>query len=227
MPLRDCFLKESRPKATIPLRSAMNIGETLYVTERPQWRQWLATHHKSKSEIWLVYYRVGSGRLRISYNDAVEEALCYGWIDSIIKSLDDERFAQRFSARRKSSGLSQMNKERIWKLIANKQMTAAGLKAIAHIFDPEQDRPEKFTIPADILEPLQAHPEAWAHFQAFPDSYKRIRIAYIETRKRHGMDHFQRALRHFITMTARNKRIGAVKEMRELYMDSKWRMHHE
>ena len=85
----------------------MEIGKTLYVANRKGWREWLAKNHAKEKEIWLVYYRRETGQPRIPYNDAVEEALCYGWIDSTQKKLDGERFAQRFSPRNKTSGLSQ------------------------------------------------------------------------------------------------------------------------
>jgi uncharacterized protein YdeI (YjbR/CyaY-like superfamily) len=91
----------------------MDIGKTLYVTDRKDWRDWLARNHMTESEIWLVYYRKLTGKPRIPYNDAVEEALCYGWIDSQQKGIDEERFAQRFSPRRPKSALSEMNRERI------------------------------------------------------------------------------------------------------------------
>src|SRR3989442_11748515 len=78
----------------------MEIGTTLYVKDRRQWRAWLARHHKTAPEIWLIYYKKHSGRPRIPYSDAVEEALCYGWIDSITKPVDEDRWAQRFSPRR-------------------------------------------------------------------------------------------------------------------------------
>jgi len=87
----------------------MNTENTLYVSERKDWRAWLAKHHKTDKQIWLVYYRKETGKPRISYNDAVEEALCFGWIDSTVHKLDDERFAQRFSPRKKTSSLSQSN----------------------------------------------------------------------------------------------------------------------
>jgi uncharacterized protein YdeI (YjbR/CyaY-like superfamily) len=77
------------------LGAAMEIGETLHVTTRKAWRSWLKGHYQSKAEIWLVYHKKESGKPRISYNDAVEEALCFGWIDSTAKKLDEERFAQR------------------------------------------------------------------------------------------------------------------------------------
>ena len=123
----------------------MNIGKTLYVSERKAWRAWLAAHHKAEKEIWLIYYRKGTGKARISYDDAVEEALCYGWIDSTLKSLDEERFAQRFSVRKNTSVLSQPNRERVYRLIAAKKMTKAGLAAIAHVFDPAKDKAGDFS----------------------------------------------------------------------------------
>jgi len=191
----------------------VKIGKTLHVTTRRDWRAWLAKHHNTETEIWLVYYRKETGKPRISYNDAVEEALRYGWIDSIIRNLDKERFAQRFSKRRAMSGLSQMNKERVRALIAQKKMTKAGLAAIAHVLDPAKDEAADFAIPPDILKSLKQNEQAWRNLQKLPERYKRIRIAFIETRKRHGKEQYQRALRHFVDMTAKGKRFGFVKEM--------------
>ena len=130
----------------------MNIGNILEAADSKEWRAWLAKHHKTETEIWLVFYRKAAGKPRISYNDAVLEALSYGWIDSTVKALDSERFVQRFTKRKKTSGLSQMNKERIRTLIRQKKMTKAGLAAVAHVFDPEKDKAEEFVIPPDILE---------------------------------------------------------------------------
>src|SRR2546422_8282654 len=121
----------------------MEIGTTLYVKDRRQWRAWLARHHKTAPEIWLIYYKKHSGTPRIPYSDAVEEALCYGWIDSITKPLDEDRWAQRFSPRRPSSRLSEMNRERVRRLIAGRRMTKAGLARIAHVFDHESDTKRK------------------------------------------------------------------------------------
>src|SRR5256885_3438097 len=117
----------------------MEIGTTLYVKGRREWRAWLARHHQTASEIWLIYYKKESGRPRIPYNDAVEEALCYGWIDSILKPIDSRRYAQRFSPRRPRSRLSEMNRERVRRLIAAGRMTRAGLERIKHVFDDRRD----------------------------------------------------------------------------------------
>lgn len=189
----------------------MELGETIYLTSRKEWRAWLAKHHKTKTEVWLVYYRKNTGTPRIPYNAAVEEALCYGWIDSIIKKLDKDRFAQRFSARKRTSSLSQMNKERVRDLIAKKKMTKAGLAAISHVYDIKKEQP--FIIPPEILKALKTNKYAWDNFRTLPGPYIRIRISYIESRKRHSEELYQKALRHFIEMTAKGKRFGFVKEM--------------
>ena len=193
----------------------MTLGKTLYVDNRKSWHLWLSRHHKTEPEVWLIYYRKESGKPRISYDDAVLEALCYGWIDSTVKKIDKERFAQRFSPRRPKSVLSQMNRERIRELIKEKRVTKAGLEAVAHVFDPKTDRIEKPEIPPGILKALRADKNAWKHFQKMPPSYQRIRIAYIEDRKRHGLNMYKKALAHFIKMTALDKRIGFVRERRD------------
>jgi len=187
----------------------MDLGKTLYVTNRGQWRSWLDKNHDKEKEIWLIYYRKSSGKPRIPYNDAVEEALCYGWIDSIQKGIDVEKFAQRFSKRKPTSSLSVANKERISLLIRQKKMTNAGLNAISKIFD--NSKKEQPTIATDILNPLKANKKAWKNFQKLPERYKRVRIGYIESRRRHGNELFQKSLQHFIEMTAKNKKFGNMK----------------
>jgi uncharacterized protein YdeI (YjbR/CyaY-like superfamily) len=190
----------------------MKIGETLYIKNRRSWRRWLEKHHDKKKEIWLIYYRKASGKPRISYDDAVLEALAFGWIDSIAKKIDNEKFAQRFSPRRNTSDLSEMNKERVRELIKNKLMTKTGLAALAHVYDPVKDKTEKYKVPAGILQALKANGKAWKNFQGFPESYKKIRTAYIESRKRHGSSFYKKALSHFIKTTETGKKIGFVKE---------------
>jgi uncharacterized protein YdeI (YjbR/CyaY-like superfamily) len=89
----------------------MEISKLLYAKDRNSWRKWLEKNHAKAKDIWLVYYKKSSGKKRIPYNDSVEEALCFGWIDSTMKNVDDICFAQRFSPRRKNSTLSELNKE--------------------------------------------------------------------------------------------------------------------
>lgn len=193
----------------------MDFGKTLYVENREKWHSWLSKNHKKESEIWLIYYYKKTGKPRISYDDAVMEALCFGWIDSILKKIDTERFAQRFSPRKPKSELSQMNKERIRELIKEKKMTEWGMKAIAHVFNEKTDRTDNFIIPLDILKKLKANKDAWEYFQKMPPSYQRIRIAYIKSRKRQSINMYKKSLDHFIEMTAKNKRIGFVRERRD------------
>lgn len=188
----------------------MNLGKTLYITNRKQWCSWLVKNRDKKKEIWLIYYRKSSNKPRISYNDAVEEALCYGWIDSTVKGIDKERFAQRFSPRRPTSKLSEMNRERIRRLIKGKKMTTVGLKAVSKVFNKSKDKKKKLTISPYILGALKADRQVWKNFKDFPEGYKKVRIGFIENRGRHGDEMFQKSLRYFIKMTAKNKKFGMV-----------------
>jgi uncharacterized protein YdeI (YjbR/CyaY-like superfamily) len=188
----------------------MKVGKMLYVTKRNEWHLWLSKNHNKEKEIWLIYYKKNSGKARISYNDAVDEALCFGWIDSTVKSIDNEKYAQRFTPRRKGSILSQMNKERVRKLILEKRMTKFGLNAIAHAFDLKTDIPNDFVIEQDLLIAIKNNKEAWINFQNLPESYKRIRIAYIGHRKENKKE-FEKRLNYFIKMTAKNKLFGMIK----------------
>ena len=181
----------------------MKVGKTLYVKNRAEWRRWLATHGKTAREIWLIYYKKNSGKPRIPYNDAVDEALCYGWIDGILKPIDDRKYAQRYSPRRKTSKLSDMNRERVRRLVKSGRMTKAGLDAIAHTGKGSA------TLPADILARLKRDPATWKNFHKFPASYKRIRIGWIHA-ARHRREVFEQRLRYFLEMTAQNKRFGMV-----------------
>ena len=187
----------------------MDIGKTLYVTDRKQWRLWLAKNHNREKEIWLIYYRKSSGKKRIPYNDAVEEALCYGWIDSIVKGIDEEKFTQRFSPRRKNSILSQLNKERIHRLIEEKKITPKGLNAVKHAFD-ESSKNSKGVIKDDILKLLKEEKKTWENFKKFPESYKRIRIGWIEG-ARTRPELFKKRLEYFLKITTKNKMFGMVK----------------
>lgn len=194
----------------------MKLGKTFYAADRKQWRAWLARNHQTEPEIWLIYYKKNSRKPRIPYNDAVEEALCYGWIDSTTHPRDDRSFMQRFSPRRKNSKLSEMNKERVRRLIKAKRMTRFGLESIRHHMDHGVKNSKQvpmlkiFTMPEDILNKLKAHPVAWINFQKFPGSYKRIRIVWIDG-SRNRPDFFSKRLQYFIKMTEKNKMFGMVR----------------
>ncbi len=186
----------------------MKISKKLYVTNLKDWRKWLK-NHSEENEIWLVYYKKASGKARIPYNDAVDEALCYGWIDSTVKKIDEESFAQRFTPRRQKSVLSDMNRERIIRLIKSKRMRKPGLDAVKHVFDPN-NIDETVKIPKDVLKALKKDKKVWKNFQEFPDYYKRIRLGYIVSQRKHSEEMFKKALNNFIKMTKKNKRYGMV-----------------
>jgi len=111
-------------------RDVMGIGETLYVTAREDFRKWLEKNHKSKKEIWLIQYKKATKKPSIHYVDAVEEAICFGWIDGLEKSMDSERYVLRFSPRRPKSNWTETNKERAKRMIAEGKMTEAGLATL-------------------------------------------------------------------------------------------------
>jgi uncharacterized protein YdeI (YjbR/CyaY-like superfamily) len=108
----------------------LEVGETVAVRSRVEWRRWLAKHHQERSEIWLLYHKKTSGKTGINYEESVEEALCYGWIDGQIKSIDETTYAGRFTPRRPGSNWSASNIARIKKLVAEGSMTKAGLAVI-------------------------------------------------------------------------------------------------
>ena len=179
----------------------MDITKTLIVADRKDWRNWLKKHYKTEKEVWLIYDRKKTGRTRILYNDAVEEALCFGWIDSLVKSLDGERLVQRFSPRNPNSAYSQANKERLRRMIVRgrvRKEVEAKLGDLAV---------EKFKIPPDILKALKSDKQAWANFRKFSGPYQRIRVAFID-HARNRPEEFQKRLRHFLEMTAKNKLYG-------------------
>jgi len=179
----------------------MEITQTLYVTSRDAWRAWLEKNSRSEADVWLIYYRKGTGKPRIPYNDAVEEALCFGWIDSIRKRLDEERSVQRFSPRKARTSYSQTNKERLRRLIKQEKVAPAVLESLV---DVDLDH---FEYPSDIMKALRENARAWRNLQKYSGAYQRIRIAYIESgRKRPG--EFEKRLKRFIQKTAQDKQYG-------------------
>jgi uncharacterized protein YdeI (YjbR/CyaY-like superfamily) len=179
----------------------MNGLKTLYVANRKDWRIWLEINFKKEKEIWLVYPNKSSGKPRISYNDAVEEALCFGWIDSQLKSINEESSAQRFSPRNPKSEYSQANKERLKWLLKENILHPSMLEIAREISK------EEFVFPPDIINAIKSDNAAWVNYQKFSPSYIRIRIAYIEG-ARNRPEEFQKRLRNFINKTRESKQIG-------------------
>ena len=173
----------------------------LYVIDRKAWREWLAENYSKKKEVWLIFPKKASGKPRIPYNDAVEEALCFGWIDSKVKTIDENSYAQRFSPRNPKSKYSQANKERLRHLVSFGLVLPEVQATLEEILN------EEFTIPQDILKEIVANKVAWKNFQSFSPVYQRIRIAFIEGARKRPAE-FNKRLKYFIKMTEKNRQFG-------------------
>lgn len=179
----------------------MNIGKTLYVIKREEWREWLEKNYDKKKEIWLVQYTKASGKPSLEYFDALDEALCFGWIDSIVKKVDEYGRAQRYSPRKPGSPISELNKHKLRRLIKQDKVVEPVLIKI------KDELGRKFVFPKDIIEEIKKNKTAWVNFQKFPKHYKVIRIAFIQgARKR--PEEYQRRFKNFIKMTEQNKMFG-------------------
>jgi uncharacterized protein YdeI (YjbR/CyaY-like superfamily) len=176
-------------------------GKVLYVTDRNAWRAWLVEHYDKEKEVWLIFPKKESGKPRIPYNDAVEEALCFGWIDSKTKRIDENSYAQRFSPRNPKSKYSQANKERLRHLVSLDLVLPAVQATLGEALS------EEFTIPQDILKEIKANKVAWENFQDFSPAYQRIRIAFIEGARNRPAE-FNKRLKYFMKMTEKNKQFG-------------------
>ena len=178
----------------------MREVSTKYFIDRKEWRKWLIQNFETVDDIWLEYPLKKTGKKRILYNDAVEEALCFGWIDSTVKSLNEETTIQRFCKRRKNSTFSQPNIERLKWLFENDLIHKSIEKDVLKIIQQE------FVFPEDIVDQLRTEKTVWKNYQSFSEPYKRIRIAYIDSaRKKPG--EFDKRLNNFIEKTKENKLI--------------------
>ena len=173
---------------------------TKYFRNRSQWRAWLEKNYKIEKEIWLIYPNKSSGKKCILYNDAVEEALCFGWIDSTIRKIDDDHRMQRFTPRRPKSTYSQPNKERI-KWLAERNLIIPEVREKL-----DEIIKEEYVFPEDILGELKKDSEVWKNYLNFTENYRRLRIAYID-HSRNNPEFFRKRLEYFIKNTRQNKQI--------------------
>ncbi len=164
------------------------------------WREYLAAHFENTQEIWLVYPMKGSGEPSLSYNDAVEEALCFGWIDSTVKHIDALHRAQRVTPRRKGSPYSRPNIERLIWLEARGMLHPKVRESVLPLLSAP------YVFPEDILNALRADETVWENFQGFSASYRRIRVAYIDDARKRP-EEFRKRLNNFIEKTRNNKRL--------------------
>jgi uncharacterized protein YdeI (YjbR/CyaY-like superfamily) len=181
----------------------------IHFAARSDWRKWLKENHLSCPGIWFVFYKQSTGKKTISYNDAVEEALCYGWIDSVVKSIDDEKYIQKFTPRTNNKRWSPSNVQRMKKLIDNKKMTNAGLIK----FTPEapDEKPnEKIslpdTLPPFIMQRFKKSPKALKSFNSLAPSYRKNYIRWIISAKKEETR--LKRLSETISLLEKNEKLG-------------------
>jgi uncharacterized protein YdeI (YjbR/CyaY-like superfamily) len=160
----------------------------LYFQTRGEWRKWLEENHSIVKGVWLVYYKKISGKPRIPYNDAVEEALCFGWIDGKIKRVNDDYYIQWFTPRRPGSRWSKLNMSRVRKLISEGKMRVEGMAVYEEtVKKPEliyEMKREHMSLPDDLLDALKKNSEAYSNFYNFPSSSQRLYLLWLNNAKR-------------------------------------------
>lgn len=172
-----------------------------YTKDRNEWRKLLSEIYQTESEAWLVFPMKDAVEERLSYNDAVEEALCFGWIDSTIRNIDELHRAQRFTPRKPGTSYSRPNIERLLWLESKSMILPEVRKQVLDIINTP------YVFPKDILEKVKENPLAWENYQNMPEAYKRIRIAYIDSARKRPLE-FIRRLESFIKKTEANKMVG-------------------
>ncbi len=189
---------------------SLKTMEVKYFKTREQWRDWLAGNFETAKDVWFVFPNKSSNKVSILYNDAVEEALCFGWIDSTVRALDEDHKIQRFTPRRPRSTYSQSNKERLAWLLDRGMIHPkfeAGIRTLLS---------EPFVFPQDIIDRLMEDPAVWENYLRFSDSYKRLRVAYIE-QARVSAPEFEKRLSNFIAKTRENKPIAGYGGIEKYY----------
>jgi uncharacterized protein YdeI (YjbR/CyaY-like superfamily) len=163
--------------------------DPLYFSDRKEWRSWLRNNFDKLDKVWLVYYKKHTSKPTIAYNDAVEEALCYGWIDGKVRRIDEERYMQRYTPRKPKSKWSDSNRKRVEKLIKQKKMTKHGLIHVEAAkkdgrWDLAYSTKKMYPVPEKLEKALKKDKLAWENFNNFSKSNQLMYIAYIMDAKR-------------------------------------------
>jgi uncharacterized protein YdeI (YjbR/CyaY-like superfamily) len=167
----------------------MEITKSFTPSDLADWRNWLSKNHDREREVWLVYFKPASGRANIDYKSSVEEALCFGWIDSIIQKIDEEKYARKFNPRRMESKWSETNKRRVLKVIGESRMTEAGMAVVTFdvsrvdISQPKPERPPA-KMPKKIKNAIKSRPTVWEAFQKITPSLQRNYILWLSDAKK-------------------------------------------
>ena len=180
--------------------------KALQVETPAQWRTWLAGHHDSESEVWLVFHKRHTGRVSIAYEDAIDEALCFGWVDSLIKRLDDACYARKFTPRRPNSKWSKVNLKRYAKLKAGGRLMPAGLNRAPSGRTYNKPTLSAARVPRYVGDALRKTPKAAVHFKNLAPSYRRQYVGWIISAKQ--QETRMRRLQEAIRLIAAGKKLG-------------------
>jgi len=186
------------------------MKETFCTSDRLMWRKWLSENFETKDEIWFVFPSKDSGEESVSYNDAVEEALCFGWIDGRAGTLDETHSIRRFTPRRKGSSYSQPNIERLIWLEKQGMIHPKIRESVLPVINTQ------FVFPSDIMTEIQKDPLVYKNYCNFTPSYQRIRVAYIDAARKRP-DEFRKRLNSFICKTRENKLISGYGGIEKYY----------
>jgi len=182
--------------------------KSYYAKDRKAWRKWLEKNHATSDGVWLIYYKKTSGKKRLEYSDAVEEALCFGWIDSTTRPLDEQRYMQRFTPRKSNSGWSALNKQRIERMIEQRLMTKAGLEKIEEAKRTgawqKLDHIEALKLPEDFEKALAKNKKAKINFENFPTFTKKQFLYRLNSAKR--PETRRERIKLLVKMAAANKK---------------------
>ena len=187
----------------------MDLTRKYYAPDRATWRAWLEQNHASESEVWLIYTKAQRQLPSIGYEESVEEALCFGWVDSLIQRIDEQRYARKFTPRRMDSAWSLTNKRRIAKVIEQGRMTPAGLAKITYPLEEPLDPPgirQDFHPPDWLLRAFKASPLAWKNFSGLPLSHQKRYVGWISSAKKEETR--QKRIQEAVELLEQNKRIG-------------------
>ena len=186
----------------------MEIGEIFHPKNRQEWRDWLMKYHQTKTEVWLQRFLKATGIPCIHYDELLEDCLCFGWIDGVVKKLDAQSNVQRITPRRKKkSFLSELNRQRIWKLQREGKMMPVGLEIIG---DQVGHPDDPWEFPDWIQEQLKEEEEVWENFQQFDHFYKRLKIGWILECYKYRPEESQKRLDYLIKNTRKGKRYGTI-----------------
>lgn len=187
--------------------------ETIFCRNREEWRIWLEKNHKNEREVWLIYMKKHTKKQSISYSEAVEEALCFGWIDSLVRSIDKESYMQKYTPRKANSVWSLVNKKRVEKLMKENKMTSSGLELVEIAkkngqWDKAYSSKKNLEMPDNLMKALKSNPVAYKNFNHFPATAKNNYIAWVLAAKRN--DTIDKRIKTVVERSEKNMKPGLI-----------------